>query len=232
MPNIDIPVIRVSPIMSISERYQVIREVYLQLGSTSLKQPNVDVVMNIVSKYADIRSEKEMYNELLTYFSQIDNVENDSNDKLHLTDMVKPSIIRLGIEANHWEEAIRKAYEPMVKNGFITQNYVEETVRSVSLVGPYIVITKHVALSHAKSQTGALIPAMGIGVLKNPVVFGNKDNDPVKYIFSVSATDNEKHITAMAEFVELLNDHKFFAMLDNAEDSEEVMQFLRKVKRC
>jgi transcriptional antiterminator/mannitol/fructose-specific phosphotransferase system IIA component (Ntr-type) len=230
MIKTDVPVIRVAPIMSISERYRVMREVYMQIGSKSLKQPNVDVVMSIVSKYADIKSENVLYNELLTYFSQVEIEQNDHGKKLHLIDMVRPSIIRLGIEADNWEEAIRKAYEAMVDNGFITQNYVDETVRSVNIVGPYIVITKHVALSHTKPQEGALIPALGIGVLKNAVAFGSESNDPVKYIFSLSATDNESHLCAMAELVELLNDDKFYDMLNKAQDADEVMQFLNNLK--
>lgn len=230
MIKTDVPVIRVSPIMSISERYRVMREVYMQIGSCPLKQQNVDVVMSIVLKYADIKSENALYNELLTYFSQVEIEQNAHGKKLHLTDMVRPSIIRLGIEADDWEEAIRKAYESMVDGGFITQNYVDETVRSVNIVGPYIVITKHVALSHTKLQEGALIPALGIGVLKNAVEFGNESNDPVKYIFSLSATDNESHLCAMAELVELLNNDKFYEMLDRAQDAAEVMQFLKSQK--
>ncbi len=222
----DIPVIHVRPIMSITERYQVMREVYLQIGCESLKQPNVDMVMSIISKHADIREENALYNELLTYFSKTDTIKKEDCKKLHLADIVRPSIISLGIDASDWEDAVRKAYEPMVKEGFITRNYIDETIRSIKVLGPYIVITKNVALSHTRSQAGALGLAMGIGVLKSPVVFGNKDNDPVKYIFSLSAIDNETHLCAMSEFVELLNDKKFYEMLDKAQDSQEVMRFL------
>lgn len=227
MMEVNIPVIRVSPVMTIAERYQVVREVYLQLGSTFLKQPNVDVVMNIVSKYADIHQENALYNELISYFSQVDNTPTNNHD-MYMKDMVRPEIIRLNIEANDWEEAVRKAYEPMVVHGFITQNYVDETVRSVKLVGPYIVITKHVALPHTKPEAGAISCALGIGVLKEPIVFGNEDNDPVKYIFSLSATDNETHLCAMAELVELFNDKEFYDLLDNATDCYEIMKYLEK----
>ena len=224
----DIPVINVRPIMSITERYQVMREVYLQIGCKSLKQPNVDMVMSIISKYTDIREENSLYNELLTYFSKTHTIKNEDCKKLHLVDIVRPSIISLGIEASDWEDAVRKAYEPMVKEGFITYNYVEETIASINIVGPYVVITKHVALSHINSQAGALGLAMGIGTLKKPVCFGNKENDPVKYIFSLSAIDNETHLCAMSEFVELLNDKKFYEMLDKAQDSQEVMKFIER----
>ena len=41
-------------------------------------------------------------------------------------------------------------------------------------LGPYIVITEHVALPHARPESGALEPAVGITVLKDSVEFGSK----------------------------------------------------------
>lgn len=225
-----VPIIHVSPVMSIAERYQVVREVYLQLGSTFLKQPNVDVVMSIIAKYADIRQEQALYSELITYFSQVDNNMNLKSE-LYLEDMVRPSIIRFNIEASNWEEAVRLAYEPMVKENYITENYVDETVRSIKLIGPYIVITKHVALPHTKPEAGAIACALGIGVLKTPIHFGSEDNDPVKYIFSLSALDNETHLCAMAELVELINDQDFFDLLDKNEDKEAIMDYIRMKRK-
>ena len=223
--DIGIPVIRVTPVMSMAERYQVMRDVYMQLGSDSLKQPNIDVVMNIIGKYADIRQEDDLYNELIFYFTQNEN-DKEKEKTLHLKEMIKPELIRLNIEATNWEEAVRLAYEPLVQHHYITQNYVEETVRSVKIVGPYIVITKHVALPHTKPECGALSIALGIGVLKSPVKFGNQDNDPVKYIFSLSAIDNQTHLTAMAELLELFNQKSFFEKLDIANNSREIMEYL------
>ena len=228
IPNINIPIIHVSPVMSIAERYQVMREVYMQLGSGFLKKTNVDVVMDIISKHADIQNRDALYNELKNYFSEIDNISNkDKENELHLLDMVRENIIRLNIEAENWEEAVRLSYEPLLENGFITQKYIDETVRIMNSVGPYVVITKHTALLHTKPESGALSCAMGIGVLKNPINFGSAEHDPIKYVFSLSAIDNHTHLCAMAELLELFNDDKFFMFLDTANDSEEVIEYIK-----
>lgn len=228
IPNINIPIIHVSPVMSIAERYQVMREVYMQLGSGFLKKTNVDVVMDIISKHADIQNRDALYNELINYFSEIDNISNkDKENELHLLDMVRENIIRLNIEAENWEEAVRLSYEPLLENGFITQKYIDETVRIMNSVGPYVVITKHTALLHTKPESGALSCAMGIGVLKNPINFGSAEHDPIKYVFSLSAIDNHTHLCAMAELLELFNDDKFFIFLDKANDSKEVIEYIK-----
>lgn len=184
--------------------------------------------MDIISKHADIQNRDALYNELINYFSEIDNISNkDKENELHLLDMVRENIIRLNIEAENWEEAVRLSYEPLLENGFITQKYIDETVRIMNSVGPYVVITKHTALLHTKPESGALSCAMGIGVLKNPINFGSIEHDPIKYIFSLSAIDNHTHLCAMAELLELFNDDKFFMFLDTANDSEEVIEYIK-----
>lgn len=224
----DVPVISVSPIMTADERYSVMRETYRKIGCVSSKQPNVDMVMNIISKYAKVHSENALYNDLLNYFSQTENGQEEINHEIHLSDMVRPSLINLEVEATDWEDALRKAYAPMVEEGFIKQSYVEDTVRCVKISGPYIVITKQVALPHTKPEAGAIKLSMGVSVLKEPVCFGSEENDPVKYIFPLCATDNKTHLSAMSEFMELLNTAEFYEMLSKAKEPEEVMQYLCK----
>ena len=226
--DINIPIIHVSPVMSIAERYQVMREVYMQLGSGFLKKTNVDVVMDIISKYADIQNRDALYNELINYFSEIDNISNkDKKNELHLLDMVRENIIRLNIKAENWEDAVRFSYEPLLDGGFITQKYIDETVRIMNTVGPYVVITKHIALLHTKPESGTISCAMGIGVLEKPINFGSIEHDPIKYIFSLSAIDNHTHLCAMAELLELFNDDNFFLTLDNATNSSEIIKYIR-----
>lgn len=228
IPDINIPIIHVSPVMSIAERYQVMREVYMQLGSGFLKKTNVDVVMDIISKHADIQNRDALYNELINYFSEMDNISNkDKKNELHLLDMVRENIIRLNIKAENWEDAVRFSYEPLLDGGFITQKYIDETVRIMNTVGPYVVITKHIALLHTKPESGAISCAMGIGVLEKPINFGSIEHDSIKYIFSLSAIDNHTHLCAMAELLELFNDDNFFLTLDNATNSSEIIEYIR-----
>lgn len=67
----------------------------------------------------------------------------------------------------------------------------------------------------------------GYRSFKNPINFGSIEHDPIKYIFSLSAIDNHTHLCAMAELLELFNDDKFFMFLDTANDSEEVIEYIK-----
>ncbi|OJG98211.1 hypothetical protein RV18_GL003528 [Enterococcus termitis] len=140
--------------------------------------------------------------------------------------MIKKEFIQLELEVTDWEEAIRQSAAPLLNLGKITDEYVEKIIETTRTVGPYIVVTKHVALPHAPTQYGALDLAMGITTLKTPVISGNKTNDPVKYLFCMSAKDSETHLESMAELVNLLSDKEFYQVLDSAKEPQEILTYI------
>jgi len=145
-----------------------------------------------------------------------------------LSSYINENLIRLNVLAKDWEDAIRKAGAALLENNKITESYIDAMIESKREFGPYIVITKHVALPHARPEMGAKELAIGITTLKNSIEFGNKANDPVKYVFCLSAKDGESHIQAMSELAELLEQEKFYSILDNAKDPSEIMNYIRE----
>ncbi|MCC0706799.1 PTS sugar transporter subunit IIA [Clostridioides sp. ES-S-0190-01] len=223
----DVPVIKVSPVMTPKEKYKVTREVYIQLGDIFLRQPKIDEVMDIIKKYAKVTSESMLSSELLAYFTQIENFTSKEGEGPMLSDITNETLIKLRIKAKDWEEAIRQSASVLVENNKVTEAYVDAMVNSAKASGPYIVITKHVALPHARPEAGAKEIAIGIATLENPVEFGNDNNDPVKYVFCLSAIDNNSHLRAMSELVELLEEEEFFRVLDNAKEANEIIDFIK-----
>lgn len=225
-----IPVIKVSAIMDMRERYEVAREVYGRLGTLSTAQPNVNTIMEIIRKHAVIDNETELYSELLTSLIPNANPSHEihKENSIRLTQMTSPQIIQLNLKCSSWQEAIRLSGQCMVAEHKVTQDYVDAIIRINLNSAPYLVITKAVALPHARPELGALQRAIGIATLADPVAFGNQENDPVKYVFFLSALDNESHLCAMSELLELLNTVDFFAMLDHAASPEAVYDYIKK----
>lgn len=224
----EVPLIKVSPVMTAKEKYRVRREVHMLLGNTHLKQPSVDEVLDILKKYTTLTSDQMLRDELISYFYQIEYMGDQGGKGLMLSEVTNESLIQLKLEAVDWEDAIRKSAQIFLDQDICTPNYVDEIISASRETGPYIVITKHVALPHARPEAGAKKLAIGISTLKTPIEFGNKQNDPVKYIFCLSAKDNESHLRSMAELVELLEQEAFYKVLDNANDPKEIINFIKK----
>lgn len=223
----DVPIVKVSPVMNFMERYQVAREVYLLMGNAMSKQPDIDAIMDIIAHHADIKNGPLLQQELLRYFSNVDVKEDVQHSSLALTNMITESIIQLQVEANDWEDAIRKAGKPMIEHLYVKPAYIEEIIRIMHQEGPFVVITKHIALPHTKPSSGALRCGLGLTVLKEGITFGSQEHDPIKYIFTLSAVDNESHLTAMSQLLELFNEPSFFTMMDEAETPQEVIAYIK-----
>lgn len=144
-----------------------------------------------------------------------------------LSNIINENLIRLKISASDWEDAVRKSASALLENGKITAPYIDAMIDTAKEVGPYIVITKHVALPHARPEAGAKEIAIGIATLEPPIEFGNCSNDPVKYVFSLSAVDQNTHLQAMSELAELLGEEDFYSILDKAESAYEIMDYIR-----
>ncbi|HIW70424.1 MAG TPA: PTS sugar transporter subunit IIA [Candidatus Limosilactobacillus merdipullorum] len=136
--------------------------------------------------------------------------------------LIDPELIQVNVEASDWKDAIKKAVQPFVEHNKVTDKYSQRIIEIAKETGPYIVIAPHVALPHASSKDGVLADAIGLTILKTPVAFGNKDNDPVKYLFTLSSVKPEGHLDQMAELVQVLQKQNLYKQLDEAQDAAEV----------
>lgn len=144
-----------------------------------------------------------------------------------LSNVLKKEYIRLNVECKNWEEAVRAAGEILLQNGVITNEYIEEAIKGVKELGPYIVITKGVALPHATNKVGVNTTGISLITLKNPVEFGNKDNDPVYYVFMLATTDMDSHLSALSNLSDLLGKQEFYDILKNAQDPLSVIEYIK-----
>jgi mannitol/fructose-specific phosphotransferase system IIA component (Ntr-type) len=213
--------------MTPKEKYKITREVYILLGDLFFRQPKIDEVMTIIKRHASVTSETMLANELLSYFTQIENFKDKGVEDPMLNDLVDEKLVKLKVPAKNWEEAIRLSASALVENDKVTPGYVDAMVESAKASGPYIVISKHVALPHARPKMGTKEIAIGVATLENPIEFGHRENDPVKYVFTLSAVDSSSHLRAMSELAELLEMEEFYKILDNATDASEVVDFIK-----
>lgn len=223
------PIFVVSPIMNNLEKANLIKNFYRKIGKTVVTENYyVDDLLKVIIKHAVVKrpSElKEELNNLILNYSYVDGIE---GRQPMLSEIVTKELIQLNVEAVDWKDAIKKSATSLVNHHKITEGYVKAMIDSAEESGPYIVITKHVALPHARPEDGANELAISITTLKRPVEFGNSENDPVKYVFCLSALDNITHLNALSELVGLLGDHAFYKTLEEAKEPSEIINFIEK----
>ena len=96
-------------------------------------------------------------------------------------------------------------------------------IESCKKSGEYIVILPNIALPHAKPDQGAMDLGLSITVLSESVSIAQKQ---FKYIFTLSAVDNQKHLKAMSQLINLLEDKVFCDLLSSSTDSVQIYDYI------
>lgn len=148
-----------------------------------------------------------------------------------LTDIVSPDKILLHQSVSDWQQAITIAAQPLLDSDYINPEYITAMINAVKNYGPYIVIAKGVALAHARSEDGVKNMGLSIMTTKNPVNFGNSENNPVKIIFCLAAPDPTTHIDVMRSLVNIINENWKIEQLSQINDIKKFITLLNKFEQ-
>lgn len=109
-----------------------------------------------------------------------------------------------------WEEAIKIASAPLVKDKSIEKEYIYEMINSINKYGSYIVITDDLALPHARP--GVYVNEVSLSLLY--IEEGIKiDKELIHTIIVLATKDKNSHIDILQELSLLLLDNETGAIL-------------------
>lgn len=122
--------------------------------------------------------------------------------------------------------AISLVGDLLVASGKATSTYVASMLEAVEIFGPYIVIAPGIALAHGKPSDAVLETGLSLLILEQSIEFQHSQNDPVRLVFGLAATDHESHLELMAELAEFLSAQENVSSLLRCSDSEQVLSLL------
>lgn len=143
-----------------------------------------------------------------------------------LKDYLSENVIELNVEANDWEEALKKGGQLLVDTNSIDERYINAMIEAVKEYGPYIAISPHIAFGHAAPGPYVKEDSISLVTLKDPVDFGHKKNDPIKLLFIIAATNHQGHLSFLQELASILSEPEKLNSILSANQKEEVMKLL------
>ena len=126
-------------------------------------------------------------------------------------------------QVDSWEEAIKIASHPLLEKGYIEPRYIDTMISKVNELGFYIVLSEDVAMPHSRPEDGVLKMGMSLLKLNTPAKFGNNN---VQIVITLAAKDNESHIDALTNLVELLNDDEKIEKIKLAKTNQEILEII------
>lgn len=133
--------------------------------------------------------------------------------------------IKVKAEAEDWREAIEIAGNLLLKSGKIKRQYIDNMIKVVIDMGPYIVVAPGFALAHAEPCPDVLEDAVSIINLINPVNFGSV-NDPVNVILCLASTDSNSHVSVLQSVAEKLMIEGMIDRIASCESEEEIYSLI------
>jgi PTS system ascorbate-specific IIA component len=146
-----------------------------------------------------------------------------------LHELITRETIVLKEEVRNWKEAIQYASEPLLKKGWIEPEYVKAMIHIIETLGPYVVLTPHVAIAHARPDAGVNRLSMSLLRLKKSVSFGR--GQEVHLIIILAAIDQKLHLHALSDLSQLLSEEKNIERLIHTEKIEEIEELIHQYSR-
>lgn len=140
-----------------------------------------------------------------------------------IADLINKYTVRINVNVQNWEEAIREGGRLLEDIGAIEQEYIEAMIQAVKDIGPYIVLAPGIAMPHANPIAGVKKLGMSLITLKSPIAFGNKENDPVSIVVCLAATRDEEHLQELSELVQVLGNKEKVKKIKDAATIQTVL---------
>jgi transcriptional antiterminator/mannitol/fructose-specific phosphotransferase system IIA component (Ntr-type) len=149
---------------------------------------------------------------------------------VHLSDLIVSDTIELGVEANTWQAVVEKAGSRLLEVNAIDMQFIQAMKKIILEFGPYMVIWPGAVLLHAPPH-GVRRLCMGLINLKEPVLFGHLENDPVKVAVVLGAMDTRSHITALLELNQLMQDENARSAIGNTLHKSVILHWVSRYSK-
>lgn len=128
---------------------------------------------------------KEKYRDLL--------IDDLSNDRGKIGELISLNRIRILEKVDDWEEGIRITGKLLETSNLVTSVYIDDMITTVRKFGAYIVIDEDVAIPHGNIEN-TLKNGIAILVLKKPVNFNSVKKAKILIGFSINDKKDHKEI--------------------------------------
>ncbi len=133
------------------------------------------------------------------------------------------SRIQFTDEELDWRSAIRLAGQPLIEEGAVTANYVEDAIRIAEEKGPYFDLGRGIAMPHARPEAGVNNIALSYLRTRTPVLLLDREDHPIEVFIMLAAVDNKSHLGVLRTLAGVLTDAGKVADLKEATTPEQVL---------
>ncbi|PHK49941.1 BglG family transcription antiterminator [Staphylococcus edaphicus] len=128
------------------------------------------------------------------------------------------------------DDAIKQSVSLLVEDGVVESAYAIDIIKQLDAFGPYMVVSPHIALIHAKHDYVKQPVGFSLIHYKEGICFSHDTYDPVFIIITLATEHPQIHLNALRQFSELImNEANRTAMFSG--DMQAIMKSINKVSQ-
>ncbi|VYT71712.1 PTS mannitol transporter subunit IIA [Metakosakonia massiliensis] len=139
-----------------------------------------------------------------------------------ISDWLTPDKINVIDAIDSWENAVLLSAEPLLAQGYVTDDYINAIIKSHNELGPYYVLAPGLAMPHARPEQGAIKNGLSLLHIRKGVSFNSAENDPVYVVIMLCAHSGEEHINMISELANIFSDEEKLNRLLKAADLDAI----------
>ncbi|HEY1846901.1 MAG TPA: PTS sugar transporter subunit IIA [Buttiauxella sp.] len=145
-----------------------------------------------------------------------------------LKTLLTADVVQVVGQAKDWRDAVAISCRPLIDNGSIEPRYVDAIYRSHEAIGPYYVVGPGIAMPHARPEEGANKLALALTLITDGVNFDAEENDPVKLLIVLAATDSTSHIEAISQLAQLFDNEQDIQAILTAKTTQDILSVIAR----
>jgi mannitol/fructose-specific phosphotransferase system IIA component (Ntr-type) len=204
--------------MTLHEKELLRKQVITTIDKKSYESINMNKLIETIKQNAIITDETALMTSLSSLFqdSQKRDVKDCDIISYGLRKFLPCDFIQYRDKVENWQEAIRIACEPLVKNNIIKSSYVTTLIEDNDHQQIYSFLGENMAIPHAATEKGVLADAFAMLILKSPVEFAN--GQKVSIVTPLAIYNPNRHLKALFQLADLAeDDEKMSKLLDSKE---------------
>lgn len=209
-------------------REKVLNEVY----GSNYHDIQVDSMIEIVSKYADIHNIKELRKEFEAYVKgQEKDTKDDKSSRAdlggaHLSDLLNDETIMINNGEHDWEQVITDTTQPLIDQNIVEPRYLKAMIDDIKANHPYNSICPGLFIAHAGIDEG--VNEVGMSILLSPYDIDIDGYFKADIIVVLATPNNESHLTALYELIDITEDQEKMKALRSAKSISEIKNIISR----
>lgn len=217
------------PIMSSLEKNQLMHQVQSDWLLPGISMPDVKDILDALKPYISLKkgvTEAQLYRVLHRKMNKI--LEKEEDLRPMLSELLTTETVQVLPEVADWRAGITEAAKPLLKNGSITEKYIDAMIQKVESFGPFIHICPDVALPHARPEDGVNQLGMSLLKIQKSVDLLEDPKHEIHLFICLAASDNETHLRALSSLTKILSKKESLHRLVAAETVPEILSIIQE----